>query len=139
MAILNRLRTAKPSLKVILMSATIHSQLIQSYFYPCSLVQVPGRMFPVSEFYLEDINAVVRTGQLIQSGMIQSYPTSIIVADISDASGSENRRNFHRIAEEQIAEFVIRLIQRENARKLESDCEDGFISKNSVFVSYCFL
>jgi hypothetical protein len=142
MAILNRLRSEKPHLKLILMSATVHSQLILSYFSPCALVQVPGRMFHVSELYLEDINALVRTGQLIQSGMVQSHPRIIAEepgAEDGEASSlPETRRNFHRVGEDQIAEFVIRLIQRENALKRAGGCEDGAAAWSS-FPFFTFI
>jgi HrpA-like RNA helicase len=131
MAILNRLRTDRPNLKLILMSATVHSELIQSYFSPCPVVQIPGRMFHVSEFYLEDINALVRTGQLIQSGMVASHPNDIPEDDGPSTSRPENQKNFHRVAEDQIAEFVIRLIQRENALKQRTLQEDGELSHSS--------
>ena len=44
-----------PRLKLILMSATLDSELFLSYFDKSCHVQVPGRMYPVDEVYLEDI------------------------------------------------------------------------------------
>ena len=43
-----------PDLKVILMSATIDTTLFSKYFNGCPVVEVPGRAFPVQEYYLED-------------------------------------------------------------------------------------
>ena len=43
-----------PDLRVILMSATIDTTLFSQYFNNCPIVEVPGRAFPVSEYYLED-------------------------------------------------------------------------------------
>lgn len=57
-----------PHLKLILMSATIQSQLIMSYFSPCPLVSVSGRAFSVEEYYIDDVHSLVRSGQLIQAG-----------------------------------------------------------------------
>ncbi|TMW63167.1 hypothetical protein Poli38472_002108 [Pythium oligandrum] len=51
----NHLR--KRPLKVILMSATLNASSFQRYFggeQRCPMLQVPGRTFPVQEFYLED-------------------------------------------------------------------------------------
>jgi len=36
------------------MSATIDTTLFSNYFNNCPIVEVPGRAFPVQEYYLED-------------------------------------------------------------------------------------
>ena len=36
------------------MSATIDTTLFSSYFNECPIIEVPGRAFPVQEYYLED-------------------------------------------------------------------------------------
>lgn len=46
-------------LKVVLMSATIDSALFQNYFpdekgQPAQVIQIPGRTFPVTKYFLED-------------------------------------------------------------------------------------
>lgn len=51
---------ANPHLKVILMSATLNSELFSEYFDKCPVINVPGRMFPVEIIHLEDI--LVTTG-----------------------------------------------------------------------------
>ena len=43
-----------PDIRVILMSATIDTTLFSSYFGECPVVEVPGRAFPVQEYFLED-------------------------------------------------------------------------------------
>ncbi|GMF61622.1 unnamed protein product [Phytophthora fragariaefolia] len=47
-----------PPLKVILMSATLNAASFQQYFggdTACPMIEVPGRTFPVEQFYLEDV------------------------------------------------------------------------------------
>ncbi|KAG7394293.1 hypothetical protein PHYBOEH_005405 [Phytophthora boehmeriae] len=47
-----------PPLKVILMSATLNAASFQQYFggaTMCPMIEVPGRTFPVEQFYLEDV------------------------------------------------------------------------------------
>ncbi|CAH0491458.1 unnamed protein product [Peronospora farinosa] len=47
-----------PPLKVILMSATLNAASFQEYFggaTVCPMIEVPGRTFPVEQFYLEDV------------------------------------------------------------------------------------
>lgn len=44
-----------PHLRLILMSATMDINLFQKYFNNAPLYFVPGRMYPVTEYYLDDI------------------------------------------------------------------------------------
>lgn len=54
-----------PPIKIILMSATIDSTLFRKYFgngYPngeCPTIEIPGRLFPVEKFYLDDVKTIV--------------------------------------------------------------------------------
>ncbi|TFK57087.1 P-loop containing nucleoside triphosphate hydrolase protein [Heliocybe sulcata] len=55
----DRKARGRQPLKVILMSATIEPQLFQEYFpddkgQPASVIEVPGRAFPVDKFFLGD-------------------------------------------------------------------------------------
>ncbi|XP_007535713.1 probable ATP-dependent RNA helicase DHX34 [Erinaceus europaeus] len=51
LGVLRRLLPARPDLKVILMSATINISLFSSYFSGAPVVQVPGRLFPITVVY----------------------------------------------------------------------------------------
>ncbi|RLN74304.1 hypothetical protein BBJ28_00005635 [Nothophytophthora sp. Chile5] len=47
-----------PPLKVVLMSATLNAESFQRYFggaAVCPMLEIPGRTFPVEQFYLEDV------------------------------------------------------------------------------------
>lgn len=48
-----------PNIKIILMSATIDSDLFTKYFNDCPLIQVPGRMYDVETFYLDSVLALI--------------------------------------------------------------------------------
>ncbi|XP_025770078.1 probable ATP-dependent RNA helicase DHX34 [Puma concolor] len=50
LGVLRRLLPERPDLKVILMSATINISLFSSYFGGAPVVQVPGRLFPITVF-----------------------------------------------------------------------------------------
>ncbi|KAK0088841.1 hypothetical protein PV325_010438 [Microctonus aethiopoides] len=43
-----------PDLRVILMSATIDTTLFSNYFNKCPVIEVPGRSYPVQQYFLED-------------------------------------------------------------------------------------
>lgn len=53
-------------LKVILMSATIDTKLFLNFFdgFRVELLQIPGRTFPVNDYYLEDV--LDATGHVIE-------------------------------------------------------------------------
>ncbi|CAJ1934420.1 unnamed protein product [Cylindrotheca closterium] len=60
------LRTTRPDLKVILMSATLDSKLFCSFFENAPLISVPGRTFPVANYFLEDL--MDATDHVIEEG-----------------------------------------------------------------------
>ncbi|XP_028172937.1 dosage compensation regulator-like, partial [Ostrinia furnacalis] len=43
-----------PDLRIILMSATVDTTLFTSYFGNCPVIEVPGRTYPVRQYFLED-------------------------------------------------------------------------------------
>ncbi|NXY83494.1 DHX34 helicase, partial [Alcedo cyanopectus] len=51
LGVLRRLLPARPDLKLILMSATINISLFSQYFGGAPVLQVPGRIFPISVIY----------------------------------------------------------------------------------------
>ncbi|XP_044748231.1 putative ATP-dependent RNA helicase DHX57 [Coccinella septempunctata] len=53
--ILRDMLSLRPDLKIILMSATLNADLFASYFGSVPIIKVPGRTFPVEQFFLEDI------------------------------------------------------------------------------------
>ncbi|XP_017839109.1 dosage compensation regulator isoform X2 [Drosophila busckii] len=55
LVILRDMVATYPELHVILMSATIDTTLFSKYFNDCPVIEVPGRAFPVQQFFLEDI------------------------------------------------------------------------------------
>jgi hypothetical protein len=55
MIILKETLKDRPNLKVILMSATLDAEVFASYFNGAPVVVIPGRTFPVTEHFLEDM------------------------------------------------------------------------------------
>ncbi|KAL9952425.1 hypothetical protein ACROYT_G039680 [Oculina patagonica] len=54
MMVLKDLLSVRADVRVILMSATLNAQLFSEYFYDAPVIHIPGRTFPVMEFFLED-------------------------------------------------------------------------------------
>ena len=53
--LLKDLVQVRPNLKVILMSATLNSASFSKYFNNCPSFHIPGTLFPIQEYYLEDV------------------------------------------------------------------------------------
>lgn len=64
--VLKDLIVQRPDLKIILMSATLNANLFSEYFYDCPTIHIPGRAFPVDQFFLED--AISKAGYVIEDG-----------------------------------------------------------------------
>ena len=64
--ILKGILRRRPSLKLVLMSATLNAELFADYFQGCPTLDIPGRAFPVTPYFLEDVFEV--TGHLVRPG-----------------------------------------------------------------------
>ncbi|KAG5493297.1 hypothetical protein GH5_02039 [Leishmania sp. Ghana 2012 LV757] len=53
--LLRQILEKRPDIRVVLMSATLHASDFQSYFGGAPLIQVEGQVFPVKEYFLEDL------------------------------------------------------------------------------------
>lgn len=53
--ILRDLVKIRKDLTVILMSATLNADLFSEYFGKVPVLEIPGRTFPVEQFFLEDV------------------------------------------------------------------------------------
>lgn len=53
--LLKKLIRKRPNLKVILMSATLKADTFSAYFGETPTLDIPGRTFPVKQYFLEDI------------------------------------------------------------------------------------
>ena len=55
LTLLKDLVKVRSDLKVILMSATLNAPAFSKYFYNCPHISIPGRIYPVKEYFLEDV------------------------------------------------------------------------------------
>ncbi|XP_022089221.1 ATP-dependent RNA helicase DHX36-like [Acanthaster planci] len=55
LVILKDILPKRPTLKLILMSATLNAELFSTYFDGCPMANIPGFTFPVEEYWLEDV------------------------------------------------------------------------------------
>ena len=99
----DRRAAGRPPIKIILMSATIDTTLFCKYFgdwYPdnmCPLIKVPGRTFPVTSHFLEDIHLQLRSTYPVHEAMelysrhSDDYVSGELELDNSSASRSRAR------------------------------------------------
>lgn len=52
---LKDLLTRREDLRVVLMSATVNTEKFSEYWGNCPVLHIPGRTFPVSSLFLEDV------------------------------------------------------------------------------------
>ncbi|XP_058021031.1 putative ATP-dependent RNA helicase DHX57 [Ahaetulla prasina] len=64
--IMKGLLLQRPELRVVLMSATLNTDIFSQYFNSCPIVNIPGSTFPVEQFFLED--AIAMTGYVLEHG-----------------------------------------------------------------------
>nr|XP_020017570.1 putative ATP-dependent RNA helicase DHX57 isoform X3 [Castor canadensis] len=86
----------RPTLQVILMSATLNAELFSEYFSSCPVITIPGRAFPVDHFFLEDAIAVTR--YVLQDG--SPYMRSMKQIAREKLKARRNRTAFEEVEED---------------------------------------
>ncbi|XP_053316891.1 putative ATP-dependent RNA helicase DHX57 isoform X2 [Spea bombifrons] len=64
--VLKDVMVKRPDLKILLMSATLNADLFSEYFNGCPVLHIPGRTFPVDQYFLED--AIAKTRYVLEDG-----------------------------------------------------------------------
>lgn len=164
MAILRTELSFRDNLQLILMSATLNSEHLRDYMRQCPVVTVPGRLFPVAVHYMDDINTIINSQQKISSA---GGDSRVVREDMLSAQalssqkkkkaykgkgggsggGASGRRESPSMSNnilpyfnaDTVAEFIIRLIEKENiaSRKI-SDADSTQVSESKsilVFLS----
>ena len=88
MVVLRDMVYTYPDLRIILMSATIDTTLFSNYFNNCPIIEVPGRAYPVTEYYLEDC---------IQMTNFMPPPDSRFVFVVQVTTGKYSMKNFVKL------------------------------------------
>lgn len=80
-----------PNVKVILMSATIDTTLFRRYFGAaydsgeCPVIEIPGKMYPVEKFYLDDVQAILNQYPAIKAELEADDGTKAYLKKEQDA------------------------------------------------------
>nr|XP_054758550.1 putative ATP-dependent RNA helicase DHX57 [Lytechinus pictus] len=84
MMVLRDMLPQRPDLRIILMSATLNADLFSSYFFDCPVINIPGKTFPVDQYFLED--AIEYTGYVLDENSPLARPIKKSNAVPSEAS-----------------------------------------------------
>nr|XP_020832636.1 putative ATP-dependent RNA helicase DHX57 isoform X3 [Phascolarctos cinereus] len=82
-------------LRVVLMSATLNAELFSEYFNSCPVINIPGRTFPVDQFFLED--AIAMTKYVIEDGSPYMRSTKL---SSEERKARRNRTAFEEVEED---------------------------------------
>ncbi|ELT89229.1 hypothetical protein CAPTEDRAFT_101871 [Capitella teleta] len=103
MMVVRNLLPQRYDLKVILMSATLDAGLFSAYFNDCPRLEIPGRTFPVEQYFLEDViemtgyhlderspfaRPLKRMNAAPKAGVSTRLPTDDIIDEIEQATNA---------------------------------------------------
>ncbi|KAL0266291.1 UNVERIFIED_CONTAM: hypothetical protein PYX00_008879 [Menopon gallinae] len=129
MVILRDMIHTYPDLRVILMSATVDTSLFSKYFSDCPIFDIPGRLFPVKDHFLEDIVEMLKFQPAVDakrrkrsrsSGKGDDDEDEVPVDDgeenlnlvVSDSYSAETKKAVSLLSEKEISYDLIREILR---------------------------
>ncbi|XP_072164238.1 LOW QUALITY PROTEIN: putative ATP-dependent RNA helicase DHX57 [Diadema setosum] len=101
MMVLRDMLPQRPDLRVILMSATLNADLFSQYFFNCPVINIPGKTFPVDQYFLED--AIEFTGYVLDENSPLARPLKRSNAAPSEASARALGKVRYADLEEDIA------------------------------------
>ncbi|TYZ67311.1 hypothetical protein PybrP1_002952, partial [[Pythium] brassicae (nom. inval.)] len=108
LSILRDLLPTRPTLRLILMSATMNADLFVNYFSsvsrsPCPVLDIPGFTYPVQVNFLDDILAM--TAYDVQKKLLVDRKAKKAAADSAEAA-PEPAKRLHELSPQELAERV---------------------------------
>ncbi|XP_063715961.1 uncharacterized protein LOC134843680 isoform X2 [Symsagittifera roscoffensis] len=89
LCIVKRFCERNKKLTVVLMSASMNEKLLSDYFNKCPVVRVPGRMFPVQQFFLEHILLKLKEVKKKKEKQRQLLDSEDVLNDLEELQLSE--------------------------------------------------
>lgn len=83
--ILKNLINVRKDIKLIVMSATLHTKAFSEYFWDAPVIELKGRCFPVKEFYLSDIKHIARESNWPSVTARNPYNQRMQVSSLNEA------------------------------------------------------
>lgn len=123
--ILKDIMVQRPDLRILLMSATLNAELFSQYFNACSIVNIPGRTFPVDQFFLED--AIAATRYVLEHG-------SPYMRNAKQAAGKQARHS--RTAAEEVEEDLRRAGLVQSTVTVKDSVPDQQLTFHQLLIRY---
>ncbi|KAH0542851.1 hypothetical protein FGG08_002805 [Glutinoglossum americanum] len=137
-----RERAGKPTPKVILMSATLDTELFAGYFghvandgssITCPLLSVPGRTFPVREYFLEEILETLKGSHPSNLGLLDPPTQEYLdvernfIANPSATTQSSTSENLPDVKDSTIDWKTERTISSRGEHIISTEQEDALV------------
>ncbi|XP_046351215.2 putative ATP-dependent RNA helicase DHX57 [Haliotis rufescens] len=127
--ILRNLLRVRHDLKVILMSATLNADLFSHYFKECPVLEIPGRTFPVDQFFLED--AIEYTRFVMEENSAYARPIKR-----SNAMRAQPGRGQGRISADDIHDELEEIGNTVMVEPAKDNIRDDNLSVKQLFYRY---
>ncbi|KAM4042079.1 putative ATP-dependent RNA helicase DHX57 isoform 2-T2 [Anomaloglossus baeobatrachus] len=121
----------RPDLKILLMSATVNAELFSQYFYGCPVIHIPGRTFPVDQYFLED--AISKTRYVLEDG--SPYHRSSKHSYSQDSSKGKKGKSYGELLEELEQDINLNLTVQDS-RTVKDSMSDQQLSFKELSVRY---
>ncbi|XP_073413655.1 putative ATP-dependent RNA helicase DHX57 isoform X2 [Dendrobates tinctorius] len=113
----------RPDLKVLLMSATVNAELFSQYFAGCPVIHIPGRTFPVDQYFLED--AIAKTRYVLEEG--SPYHRSSKYSYTHDSSKGKKGKSYGELLEE-LEQDINSSLRLQDSRTVKDSMSDQQLS-----------
>ncbi|XP_022087605.1 putative ATP-dependent RNA helicase DHX57 [Acanthaster planci] len=104
MMVLQDLLPKRKDLRVLLMSATLNADLFSSYFDGCPVIDIPGKTFPVEQYFMED--AIEWTDYNLEENSTYARPIKRSNAVQSDSTAKQLKNYQYGGVEDEIEEAL---------------------------------
>ncbi|KAL6050769.1 hypothetical protein STEG23_015307, partial [Scotinomys teguina] len=125
--VLKDILSQRPTLQVILMSATLDAGLFSKYFSYCPVITIPGRAFPVDQFFLED--AIAMTRYVLQDG-------SPYMRSMKQMAKEKLKARHNRTAFEEVEEDLRLALQLQDEESVKDTIPDQQLDFRQLLVRY---
>ncbi|XP_050477291.1 putative ATP-dependent RNA helicase DHX57 [Bombus huntii] len=98
--LLKELLSRRSNLKIILMSATLRSEIFSTYFKGAPILCIPGRTFPVEQIFVEDVYEKTNYVLTEHSRATRRYKGGLEQLEISYGIASQLAARSHYVPEE---------------------------------------
>lgn len=125
MVVLRDMIHTYPDLRVILMSATIDTTLFSKYFNNCPVIEIPGRAYPVEQYFLEDCIEKTHFVPPLESRKRKSGGNS--KDDEDNGAPDDGEENLNKIISGNYSESTKNVLARLNEKEISFELMEALL------------